>query len=204
VIDEEAAGVMTEKGNKLDVILGAGFTEEALEVFRKRSGWGQEVRLLSLPVATPGVRLTLRTVRGGALAQDSDEDPGNEWQVVTRVAPTEAQVRALRFQWAIIPHVRSNAIVVGNENRLLGVGAGQMNRVQSVCLALEQAGDLAKGAVLASDAFFPFPDSIEAAGKAGIVAIVQPGGSKKDSAVVNAADEWGIAMVLTGTRHFLH
>jgi phosphoribosylaminoimidazolecarboxamide formyltransferase/IMP cyclohydrolase len=159
---------------------------------------------LSLPIAKPGVRLTLKTVRGGALAQDSDEDPRADWKVVTKVAPTEAQMRALAFQWAIIPHVRSNAIIVGTENQLLGVGAGQMNRVQSVRLALEQAGEGARGAVLASDAFFPFPDSVETAGKAGIAAIVQPGGSKKDGAVVAAADDLGIAMVMTGTRHFLH
>jgi len=204
VIDEETAEAMTEKGNKLDVILGEGFTDGALELFRTRSGWGQEVRLLSLPIAKPGVRLTLKTVRGGALAQDSDEDPRADWKVVTKVAPTEAQMRALAFQWAIIPHVRSNAIIVGTENQLLGVGAGQMNRVQSVRLALEQAGEGARGAVLASDAFFPFPDSVETAGKAGIAAIVQPGGSKKDGAVVAAADDLGIAMVMTGTRHFLH
>ena len=113
-------------------------------------------------------------------------------------------MRALKLQWAIVQHVKSNAIVVGNEHRLLGVGAGQMNRVQSVRLAIAQAGELVKGAVLASDAFFPFPDSIETAAAHGIAAIVQPGGSKKDSDVIAKANELGIAMCLTGIRHFNH
>jgi phosphoribosylaminoimidazolecarboxamide formyltransferase/IMP cyclohydrolase len=113
-------------------------------------------------------------------------------------------MEAMRFQWRVIPHVRSNAIVVGTHGRLLGVGAGQMNRVQSVRLALEQAGEGARGAALASDAFFPFPDSIDTAAAAGIAAIVQPGGSKKDEEVIATADAHGIAMCLTGVRHFRH
>jgi phosphoribosylaminoimidazolecarboxamide formyltransferase / IMP cyclohydrolase len=124
--------------------------------------------------------------------------------VATRLEPSEELLRAMRFQWAIVQHVKSNAIVVGGASRMLGVGAGQMNRVQSVRLALEQAGVGAKGAVLASDAFFPFPDSVEAAAAAGVAAIVQPGGSKKDDEVVAAADRLGIAMCFTGTRHFRH
>jgi phosphoribosylaminoimidazolecarboxamide formyltransferase/IMP cyclohydrolase len=111
---------------------------------------------------------------------------------------------ALKFAWACVQHVKSNAIVVAAPDRLLGTGAGQMNRVQSVRLALEQAGEHARGAVLASDAFFPFPDSIETAAAAGIGAIVQPGGSKKDSEVIAKANELGIAMCLTGVRHFRH
>lgn len=203
-VDEAAALAMTEKGNFLEVVIGTGFSEAALKLFQERSGWGQDVRLLAAPLAAPQSQLTVRSLRGGALIQDGDEDPNNAWQVVTEIKPTEAQMRALRLQWAIIPHVKSNAIVVGTDNRLLGVGAGQMNRVQSVRLALEQAGEASRGAVLASDAFFPFPDSIETAAAAGISAIVQPGGSKKDADVIAAADGLGIAMVLTGTRHFQH
>ena len=203
-IDADAATAMTEKGNFLEVVIGTSYTEEALDIFKNRSGWGQDVRLLAAPLPPTKATLTVKTIRGGAIIQDSDEDPGFEWRVVTKKAPTEEQMAALRFQWSIIPHVKSNAIVVGNANRLLGVGAGQMNRVQSVRLALEQAGEGAKGAVLASDAFFPFPDSIETAAKAGIAAVAQPGGSKKDADVIAAADELGIAMVLTGVRHFRH
>jgi phosphoribosylaminoimidazolecarboxamide formyltransferase/IMP cyclohydrolase len=113
-------------------------------------------------------------------------------------------LRALRLAWTIAQHVKSNAIVVCDQTRLLGVGAGQMNRVQSVRLALGQAGEAAKGAALASDAFFPFPDSIETAAEAGIGCIVQPGGSKKDEDVIAAAERLCIPMVLTGVRHFRH
>jgi phosphoribosylaminoimidazolecarboxamide formyltransferase/IMP cyclohydrolase len=204
VLDIEAATAMNEKGNKLDVVIATGYTPEALELFREGKGWRQEVRLLEAPLPEARKSLTVKSIRGGALAQDSDEDPGAAWQVVTSKAPTEEQMKALRFLWSIIPHVKSNAIIVGVEKQLLGVGAGQMNRVQSVRLALEQAGEASRGAMLASDAFFPFPDSIETAAAAGIAAIVQPGGSKKDPEVIEKANELGIAMVLTGTRHFLH
>jgi phosphoribosylaminoimidazolecarboxamide formyltransferase / IMP cyclohydrolase len=204
VLDEEGALAMIEKGNKLDVVIALGYSEKALSLFRNRTGWGQEVRLLSAPVPSKKPVLTVRSIGGGYLAQDSDRDSGREWRVVTKLQPTEEQMEALRFQWKIIPHVKSNAIVVGAKDRLLGVGAGQMNRVQSVRLALDQAGPKSVGAVLASDAFFPFPDSVETAAKAGIAAIVQPGGSKKDPDVIAAADALGIAMVFTGVRHFLH
>jgi phosphoribosylaminoimidazolecarboxamide formyltransferase/IMP cyclohydrolase len=204
ILDEEAAEAMIEKGNKLDVVVATAYTDKALRMFRERKGWGQDVRLLEAPLPAAERALALKTIRGGALAQESDEDPGREWQVVTKIAPTDEQMAALRFLWKVVPHVKSNAIVVGTKIQLLGVGAGQMNRVQSVRLALEQAGTSANGAALASDAFFPFPDSIETAATAGIAAIVQPGGSKKDPDVIAKADELGIAMCLTGVRHFLH
>ena len=195
---------MTEKGIFLDVVIGSEFDPEAMAMFQERSGWGQDVRLLAAPLPEAKPYLTVRMIRGGALVQQSDEDPGHEWKVVSQRAPTDSELSALKFQWAVIPHVKSNAIVVGVAGRMLGAGAGQMNRVQSVRLALEQAGTEAKGAVLASDAFFPFPDSIETAAEAGITAIIQPGGSKKDADVVAAADRYGMAMVMTGTRHFQH
>ncbi|HWD41393.1 MAG TPA: bifunctional phosphoribosylaminoimidazolecarboxamide formyltransferase/IMP cyclohydrolase, partial [Fimbriimonas sp.] len=204
VLDTEAAEAMTEKGNKLDVIIATDFTPEALKMFQERKGWGQEVRLLAGPLPPAETGIALKTVRGGALAQETDEDPGFDWQIVTRLKPTHDQMEALRYLWRIVPHVKSNAIIVGTGDRLLGVGAGQMNRVQSVRLSLEQAGGAAKGAALASDAFFPFPDSIETAAAAGIAAIVQPGGSKKDPDVIAKADELGIAMCFTGARHFRH
>ena len=203
-IDEEAANAMTEKGNFLEVVIGTRFSEEAAEIFKNRSGWGQDVRLIEAPLPKAEKAISIKSIRGGAIIQDTDEDPGLGWQVVTIQSPTELEFAAMRFQWSIIPHVKSNAIVVGTCNRLLGVGAGQMNRVQSVRLALEQAGEGAKGAVLASDAFFPFPDSVEAAAAAGISAIVQPGGSKKDADVIAKADELGLAMVFTSVRHFRH
>lgn len=203
-IDRLAAEAMTDKGNFLEVVIGEDYTEEALEIFRERSGWGKDVRLLKAQLPGQVKDLYMRSVRGGMVVQESDEDPATEWKVVTDREPTQDELAALRFQWALVPHVRSNAIVIGVSNRMLGVGAGQMNRVQSVRLALLQAGEGSKGAVLASDAFFPFPDSIETAHEAGITAIIQPGGSKKDLDVIDAANEKGIAMVFTGTRHFAH
>ena len=203
-IDADTAEAMTEKGNFLEVVLGTSFSEEALAIFRDRAGWGQSVRLLQAELSPQTSYLTVRSVRGGALVQDSDEDPPGAWSVVTKQAPSDEQMQALRLAWSIVPHVKSNAIVVCSAGRLLGVGAGQMNRVQSVRLALGQAGDLAKGAALASDAFFPFPDSVETAAEAGIGCIVQPGGSKKDDEVVAAADRLCIPMVFTGVRHFRH
>lgn len=204
VVDLEAAEAMAEKGNFLEVVIGLGFTEEALDVFAHRAGWGQDVRLLEAQLPPDEPTLSVRAVRGGVLVQETDEDPGNAWAVATKRAPTTEESAALRMAWAIVPHVKSNAIVIADSVKLLGVGAGQMNRVQSVRLALEQAGQAAQGAALASDAFFPFPDSIETAAAAGITAVVQPGGSKKDADVTAKADELGIAMVFTGTRHFRH
>jgi phosphoribosylaminoimidazolecarboxamide formyltransferase / IMP cyclohydrolase len=204
LIDEEAAEAMTEKGNFLEVIIGTGYTDGAVEMFKNRSGWGQDVRLLTSLLPTRDLFLSYKGLRGGAIIQGCDEDPGNEWRIVTKRQPTDAEMRAMRLQWAIVQHVKSNAIVIGNERQLLGVGAGQMNRVQSVRLALEQAGDGAKGAALASDAFFPFPDSIITAAASGVSAVVHPGGSKKDQEVIDKADELGITMCLTGTRHFNH
>lgn len=200
----ETAEALCEKGNKLDVIVATAFADDALSLFKDGKGWRQEVRLLEAPLPPANLGVTVRGIRGGALVQDTDEDPGHEWKVVTQRQPTEAEWEALRLQWRIVPHVKSNAIVIGTADRLLGVGAGQMNRVQSVRLALQQAGDGAKGAALASDAFFPFPDGIETAAAGGVTAIVQPGGSKKDPDVIARADELGLAMVFAGARHFRH
>ncbi len=204
VVDEPTALAMTQKGNFLEVVIATSFTEEALEIFKNRSGWGQDVRLLLAPKPPSSPSIGIKSIRGGAIIQDTDEDPGFDWKIVTESAPNLQEMQALRLMWAIIPHVKSNAIVVGNDRQLLGVGAGQMNRVQSVRLSLEQAGEGARGAVLASDAFFPFPDSVETAAAAGIRAIAQPGGSKKDGDVIAKANELGIAMVFTGVRHFRH
>lgn len=203
-IDLAAAEAMCEKGNFLEVVIGTEFDDEAVELFRNREGWGQNVRLLAAPLPPSTHRTTLRTVGGGVLVQSSDEHPAVDWRVVTKRAPSESEWEALRFAWSVVPHVKSNAIVVCQPGRLIGTGAGQMNRVQSVRLALDQAQSGAVGAVLASDAFFPFPDSVVTAAEAGIAALIQPGGSKKDSDVIAKADELGVAMVMTGTRHFRH
>ena len=128
----------------------------------------------------------------------------SQWQVVTERQPTDSELAELLFAWKVCKHVKSNAIVVTSDRTTLGVGAGQMNRVGSVKIALEQAGEKAKGATLASDGFFPFDDSVKTAAAAGITAIVQPGGSVRDKDSIKAANELGLLMVITGVRHFLH
>src|SRR4029079_13669148 len=125
-------------------------------------------------------------------------------KVVTRRVPTAEELKSLDFAWRVCKHVKSNAIVLAKGERTVGVGAGQMSRVISVQIACEKAGEHSMGSVLASDAFFPFPDGLEAAGKNGIRAVAQPGGSVKDADVIAAADRLGLAMVLTGFRHFRH
>ncbi|MCU0502377.1 MAG: bifunctional phosphoribosylaminoimidazolecarboxamide formyltransferase/IMP cyclohydrolase [Anaerolineae bacterium] len=150
--------------------------------------------------------LVLRSVAGGLLAQTPDARGVDEstWQVVTQRQPTEAERRSLAFAWLAAKHVKSNAIVFIQGTATVGVGAGQMNRVDSVYLAARRAGDRAVGAVLGSDAFIPFPDSIEAAAAAGVTAVIQPGGSLRDEEAIAAADRLGMAMVFTGERHFRH
>ena len=150
--------------------------------------------------------LVMRSVAGGLLAQTPDARGVDEstWQVVTQRQPTEAERRSLAFAWLAAKHVKSNAIVFIQGTATVGVGAGQMNRVDSVYLAARRAGDRAVGAVLGSDAFIPFPDSIEAAAAAGVTAVIQPGGSLRDEEAIAAADRLGMAMVFTGERHFRH
>ncbi len=146
------------------------------------------------------------SVLGGLLIQHQDiiEENAQEWQVVTKRQPTSEELTALEFAWKTVKHVKSNAIVVADAHQTLGIGAGQMNRVGSVQIAIEQAGTMLDGAVLASDAFFPMGDSVEYAGKRGIKAIVQPGGSIKDQESIEMADKYGIAMLFTKIRHFRH
>jgi phosphoribosylaminoimidazolecarboxamide formyltransferase/IMP cyclohydrolase len=127
-----------------------------------------------------------------------------EWKVVTEAQPTEQQMADLRFAWAVCRHVKSNAIVLGKNRATVGVGAGQMSRVDAVEIAISKAGDRSQGSVLASDAFFPFDDSIHGAVQAGVVAVIQPGGSRRDDEVIAACNEHGLPMIFTGRRHFKH
>ncbi|MGQ9865348.1 MAG: bifunctional phosphoribosylaminoimidazolecarboxamide formyltransferase/IMP cyclohydrolase [Pseudanabaenaceae cyanobacterium] len=164
------------------------------------------LRLLVLPDLTTAPRQTLRAIAGGLLVQDGDYAPSQPeaWQVVTAVAPTPTQQRDLAFAWAVVRQVKSNAIVVASDRQTLGIGGGQTNRVGAADIALTQAGPKSVGAVLASDGFFPFDDTVRKAAAAGIRAIVQPGGSLRDADSIQAANELGIAMVFTGRRHFCH
>ena len=140
------------------------------------------------------------------LVQEADVlvDPEQEWKVVTEKRPSDGLMADLRFGWAVVRHVKSNAIVLAKQTSLVGCGAGQMSRVDSVDIAIQKAGERAKGSVLASDAFFPFADSIHKAAASGIAAIIQPGGSVKDEEVIAAANEHGVPMIFTGRRHFKH
>ena len=195
--------VRAMRGVLFDIIVAPDYEEAALDTLRRRS----RTRVLKVaPEIGPDARLDLRQVTGGALIQTPDditEDPA-DWQVVTDRVPTDDQLRDLAFAWRACKHIKSNTIVLAKDSALVGMGAGQPNRVTSVHLALRIAEDKANGSVLASDAFFPFSDSIELAAEGGVVAIAQPGGSIRDEDSVQAANRLGIAMVLTGTRHFRH
>lgn len=192
----------------LEIIIAPSFAPEALEVLTKK----KNLRLLEVQMAPSGgipalgAPRTLLKVNGGLLIQDVDVKKIGpaDLQVVTKRQPTEEELKQLLFAWTVVKHVKSNAIVLAKDNSTVGVGAGQMNRVGSAKIAIKQAGERAKGSVLASDAFFPMPDTVEAAAAAGITAIIQPGGSIRDAESIAAADAAGIAMVFTGVRHFKH
>jgi phosphoribosylaminoimidazolecarboxamide formyltransferase/IMP cyclohydrolase len=150
-------------------------------------------------------RFEIKRVSGGILIQDSDTQLlGAEPRIVTKRKPSDIEQRDLQFAWRVAKHVKSNAIVLAQGGRTVGVGAGQMSRVDAVKLSIEKAYPTAKGAVLASDAFFPFRDGVDEAARAGVTAIIQPGGSVRDPDVIEAADERGISMIFTGLRHFKH
>ncbi len=181
-----------------EIVMAPDFQPEAIEILKKK----KDRRLLLVKEAVrPSWQI--RSAMGGILIQGPDDTLNEKWEVVSGKIDGETE-KDLVFAWKVVKHVRSNAIVVGKNSTTLGVGAGQPNRVGSAEIALRQAGEGAKGAVLASDAFFPFPDSVELAAKHGVKAIIQPGGSVRDEEVIAAARKLGIAMVLTGTRHFRH
>ena len=188
----------------LECVVAPGFTPEAREILAAKSN----LRLLELaPHAIEAAGpVHVRSILGGLLVQDLDDQPitPDQWTVATKRPPTQQEKQDLEFAWRLVRHVRSNAIVVASDGQSLGVGAGQMNRVGSARIALEGAGGTAKGAVLASDGFFPFDDTVRLAASHGITAVIHPGGSLRDADSVKACDELGMAMLLTGRRHFLH
>jgi len=197
------------------VVVAPGYEDEALEIIKARKGWGPNVRLLavgSLDRPTSKEK-SVKYVVGGLLVQDRDllGADGSDWKVVTKRRPSEREMADLRFSWLVCKHVKSNAIILAKDKAMLGCGAGQMSRVNSAELAVKMArayggGNDADpaGCVLASDAFLPFADSLECASEVGAVAVIQPGGAKKDADVIARADELGLAMIFTGIRHFNH
>lgn len=186
----------------LEIIIAPSYSNDAFELLSRK----KNIRILQLENNSTKSNLVVSNVAGGLLVQQADNEVVNikDCKTVTQAQPTLEAIEAANFLWKVVKHVKSNAIVVGNNKMTLGVGAGQMNRVGSAKIALEQAGDLAKGAVLVSDAFFPMRDTVDLAAKYGITTIVQTGGSIKDEEVIAAANEHNIAMIFTGVRHFKH
>jgi phosphoribosylaminoimidazolecarboxamide formyltransferase/IMP cyclohydrolase len=191
------------KGVFYEVVVAPGYDPDALDILTSR----KNLRILAVSSGAAGASpLEVRRISGGVLVQGPDEliENTDDWKVVTSLAPTDAQMADLAFAWKAVKHVKSNAIVLAADQALRGMGAGQPNRLNSIHLAVRAAGDRAAGSVLASDAFFPFADNIDMAAEAGVVALVQPGGSIRDEDVIEAADRLGLAMVFTGVRHFRH
>lgn len=200
-VDKETATKMSEIF--LEIVIAPSFTKEALDILTKK----KNIRLLEIPMNEDvEVYDKVVSVKGGLLVQTNDAATITEedLEVVTERTPTKEEIENLLFSWKAVKHVKSNAIVLAKDKQTIGIGAGQMNRVGAAKIAIEQAGEKAKGAVLASDAFFPMPDTVEAAAKAGITAIIQPGGSKRDQDSIDVCNEHGIAMVFTKVRHFKH
>jgi phosphoribosylaminoimidazolecarboxamide formyltransferase/IMP cyclohydrolase len=199
-IDADTAQQLT--GTFLECIVAPGCDAAARAILDKK----KNLRVLVLQDLLQGPGQAVHAIAGGFLLQTPDtlrDDPAN-WDLVTDAKPSEADLAAMLFAWRVVKHVKSNAIVVTSDHQTLGIGAGQMNRVGAVNIALAQAGEQTQGAVLASDGFFPFDDSVRAAAAAGIRAVVQPGGSRRDDDSIKAANELGLIMAMTGVRHFLH
>jgi phosphoribosylaminoimidazolecarboxamide formyltransferase/IMP cyclohydrolase len=220
-VDVELAQTIMESYSRFGKALGAGgffaeviiapeFDKDAVEIIRTLKAWGDRVRLMETgPIDRANIdrgEFDVRCVIGGLLLQKRDLvgwEP-DALTYPTKARPAKGQLEDLRVAWLVAKHTKSNTIVLVKNKKVLGVGAGQMNRVESGLLAFKHAGDESDGSAMASDAFFPFPDNIENAAEAGVTSIVQPGGSKKDDEVIAAADNHGIAMVFTGKRHFKH
>ncbi len=191
--------------NFVEVVIAPGYDDEALQLFAGK----KNIRVMEMPTAEidPGrKRMDLKRIGGGLLVQNADDitlDP-EQLKTVTKKEPDAAMLESLKFAWVVGKHVKSNAIIYARGQETVGIGAGQMSRVDSARLAIQKANKPVEGCVMASDAFFPFRDSIDAAAESGVTAIIQPGGSIRDKEVIAAADEHGIAMVFTGIRHFKH
>jgi phosphoribosylaminoimidazolecarboxamide formyltransferase / IMP cyclohydrolase len=203
VVDEQTARAMSDLF--VEVVVAPSFHQEALAVFAAK----KSLRVIELPVSRGVAALDYKRVRGGFLVQDRFVFEANDqsWTVPTQRRPTEAEWVDLHFAWAAVASVKSNAILLAKGEKAIGIGAGQMSRVDAAFVAIYKAGQQghdAAGSVLASDAFFPFADGVDEAGKAGVTAIIQPGGSVRDAEVVGAADKHDIAMVFTGKRQFRH
>lgn len=206
-VDAASAEYLSTPGLFVEAIVAPDFEPAAIKILTSKPKWKNNVRLMQVgDLTNQNLGKQLRHIEGGILIQDADceQDPESEWQIVTESKPDERLLAELRFGWHIVRFVKSNAITLSKDRALCGVGAGQMSRVDAVEIAISKAGDRARGCVLASDAFFPFPDSIQRAAVTGIAALIQPGGSKNDAEVIAACNEHGLPMIFTGRRHFKH
>lgn len=202
----DAATAQKMHGVFLEIIIAPSYSDEALSILTTKK---KNLRILELPFdaqEASEIEAEYTGVIGGLLVQNQDviEEVPKNWEIVTKRQPTDTEKKALEFAWSSVKYVKSNGIIITNDHMTLGVGPGQTNRVASVRIALEQAKNRLNGAVLASDAFFPFADNVEEIAKAGIKAIIQPGGSVRDQESIDMADEYGITMIFTGVRHFRH
>jgi phosphoribosylaminoimidazolecarboxamide formyltransferase/IMP cyclohydrolase len=211
VVDAATAETIASPDTFVEAVVAPGYAAGAIEALTRRQPWGKNVRIVKVadPASAPRDRASrdYRRIAGGLLVQEFDHmlvPTGPGPKCVTRRQPSDAETRDMLFAWTVCKHVRSNAIVFAKDRAIVGVGAGQMSRVDSSEIAVRKAGERARGAVLASDAFFPFPDGLEVAAKAGVTAAIQPGGSRNDTAVIEAANNLGVAMLFTGMRHFRH
>ena len=207
-LDLATADQMCEPGRFIEAIIAPDFDADAVEALTTKPKWKNNVRLVKCPSMTEGrtPSFDYRRVTGGLLVQDRDEaaESTADWKVVTDRQPTEEEMIDLTFGWTACKHVKSNAIVYVKGGMVVGVGAGQMSRLDSAMIAAYKSGDRSQGGVVASDAFFPFRDGVDEAAKAGIKAVIQPGGSRNDEEVIQACNEHGMAMIFTGCRHFKH
>ncbi|MEM9587384.1 MAG: bifunctional phosphoribosylaminoimidazolecarboxamide formyltransferase/IMP cyclohydrolase [Planctomycetota bacterium] len=206
-VDLETAEILCEPGLFIEAIVAPDFEASAVGLLTTKPKWRDNVRLMQVGRLTDNTdTLQRRFISGGMLVQDADRMSSSplQWKTVTETEVADELWDDVAFAWDMVRHVKSNAIVLAKDTSLIGVGAGQMSRVDSVEIAIEKAGDRSEGSVLASDAFFPFPDSISAAADAGVVAIIQPGGSRRDDDVIEACDRYDVPMVMTGRRHFKH
>jgi phosphoribosylaminoimidazolecarboxamide formyltransferase/IMP cyclohydrolase len=226
IVDATTAEQFCIPDRFVEAIIAPGFTDEAFQLLTTKPKWKNNVRLLRVPglswsmissCSNPegaghvgnvphGPSMDYRRVTGGLLVQTRDDqpDPESEWKIVTNRQPTDSELRDLRFAWRLCKHVKSNAIVFAKDGAITGTGAGQMSRLDSSEIAAKKSADRCQGGVVASDAFFPFRDGIDQAAKAGILAAIQPGGSRNDPEVIAAANEHGMTMIFTGRRHFKH
>ncbi len=206
-LDLQTAEMLCEPGLFIEAIVAPDYEAAAVGLLTSKPKWKDNVRLMQVGrLDDPAPALQRRFISGGVLVQDADRMASAplQWKTVTDTEVADALWDDVSFAWEMVRHVKSNAIVLAKDTSLVGVGAGQMSRVDSVEIAIDKAGDRSRGSVLASDAFFPFADSIDAAAESGIVAIIQPGGSRRDDEVIEACNRHDIPMIVTGRRHFKH